>query len=98
MSLFKVRVFTVALLFAFLLAGAQCYVYYGPAFVQSIMGLNATTAGLLVTIPSLLSIVLSTLIGIWLSKTGRYKGDIPAKFQIHNARFRALCESCRATG
>jgi MFS family permease len=74
LSLFKNRIFTLVLLFGFLLACANCYVYYGPAFAQSVMGENATVAGLLMTIPSLLSIVLSTLLGVWLSKSGRYKG------------------------
>jgi MFS family permease len=78
LSLFKSRVFTVALSFAFLLTCANCYVYYGPAFVQSVMQGNATTAGLMVTIPSLLSIVLSTLLGVWLSRSGRYKGILLA--------------------
>jgi MFS family permease len=74
LSLFSQKIFTAALLFALLATCAQCYAYYGPAFVQNVMGLNATTAGLMVTIPSLLSIALSTLLGVWLSKSGRYKG------------------------
>jgi EmrB/QacA subfamily drug resistance transporter len=74
LSLFKNGIITISYAVGFLMnAGMLGAMIYLPFFVQGVEGLSPTQSGF-VNIPmSIMMIVLSTLAGRWISKTGKYK-------------------------
>ncbi|WP_068774958.1 MDR family MFS transporter [Paenibacillus sp. FJAT-26967] len=74
LSLFKNSIVTISFSVGFLMnAGMMGAMIYMPFFVQGVEGLTPTQSGL-VNIPmSLTMIILSTLVGRWISKSGKYK-------------------------
>ncbi|BBI36437.1 MDR family MFS transporter [Cohnella abietis] len=74
LSLFKNSIVTLSNSVGFLMnAGMMGAMIYLPFFVQGVEGLTPTQSGF-VNIPmSLTMIVLSTLVGRWISKSGKYK-------------------------
>lgn len=74
LRLFKSSIFTFAniasLVIAMVMFGA---IFYVPVYAQGVLGVNATNSGF-ITIPMMTSmIVVSILIGLLITKTGRYK-------------------------
>ncbi|WP_256759411.1 MDR family MFS transporter [Cohnella sp. WQ 127256] len=74
LSLFKNSIVTISNSVGFLMnAGMMGAMIYLPFFVQGVEGLTPTQSGF-VNIPmSITMIVLSTLVGRWISKSGKYK-------------------------
>jgi EmrB/QacA subfamily drug resistance transporter len=74
LSLFKNPIITISNAVGFLMnAGMLGAMIYLPFFVQGVEGLSPTQSGF-VNIPmSIMMIVLSTVAGRWISKTGKYK-------------------------
>ncbi|WP_239616564.1 MDR family MFS transporter [Cohnella mopanensis] len=74
LSLFKNSIVTISFVVGFLMnAGMMGAMIYLPFFVQGVEGLTPTQSGF-VNIPmSLTMIILSTLVGRWISKSGKYK-------------------------
>jgi EmrB/QacA subfamily drug resistance transporter len=74
LSLFKNGIITISYAVGFLMnAGMLGAMIYLPFFVQGVEGLSPTQSGF-VNIPmSIMMIVLSTIAGRWISKTGKYK-------------------------
>lgn len=74
LSLFKNGIVTISNSVGFLMnAGMMGAMIYLPFFVQGVEGLTPTQSGF-VNIPmSLTMIILSTLVGRWISKSGKYK-------------------------
>lgn len=74
LSLFKVSIVNISYSVGFLMnAGMMGAMIYIPFFVQGVEGLSPTQSGF-VNIPmSLTMILLSTLVGRWISKSGKYK-------------------------
>ncbi|MCQ6562660.1 MDR family MFS transporter [Paenibacillus mendelii] len=74
LSLFKNSIVTISLSVGFLMnAGMMGAMIYMPFFVQGVEGLTPTQSGF-VNIPmSITMIVLSTLVGRWISNSGKYK-------------------------
>jgi EmrB/QacA subfamily drug resistance transporter len=73
-DLFKNRVFVVSALTVFITAmGMFGAIMYIPIFAQGVIGVSATKSGLILT-PMMLSLVFSSSVtGIAISKTGKYK-------------------------
>jgi EmrB/QacA subfamily drug resistance transporter len=73
-NLFRNRVFTVSAMTLFLTAMAMFgAIMYIPIFAQGVIGVSATKSGLILT-PMMFSLVISsTVTGIAISKTGKYK-------------------------
>lgn len=74
LSLFKNSIVTISFAVGFLMnAGMMGAMIYMPFFVQGVEGLTPTQSGF-VNIPmSITMIILSTLVGRWISKSGKYK-------------------------
>lgn len=74
LSLFKNSIVTISFSVGFLMnAGMMGAMIYMPFFVQGVEGLTPTQSGF-VNIPmSITMIILSTLVGRWISKSGKYK-------------------------
>ena len=74
LSLFKTRAFSVSVLTVFLTAVAMFgSIIYLPLFAQQVIGYSATGAGLALTPLMLGLVVMSTLTGQLVSRTGRYR-------------------------
>jgi MFS family permease len=74
LGLLKNRVFLAGFLLGFLGDGVSYVLWiYLPAYGQYVMLSNATYAGLLVSVPSILAVVISAASGRWMAKTGRIK-------------------------
>ena len=74
MNMFKYPVFTSSLICVIVLTAASIATYmYLALYMQSVMGVSATLSGIPVTIQSIVSIVLSPLLGQYIARTGRLK-------------------------
>ncbi|TCP57904.1 EmrB/QacA subfamily drug resistance transporter [Tumebacillus sp. BK434] len=74
LSLFKNGVVTISNAVGFLMnAGMMGAMVYLPFFVQGVQGLTPTQSGFVNMPMSLTMIVLSSLVGRWMSKSGKYK-------------------------
>lgn len=74
LSLFKSRAFSASVVTVFLTAVAMFgSIIFLPLFAQQVIGFNATSAGLVLTPLMLGLVVMSTLTGHIVSRTGRYK-------------------------
>ncbi len=83
LSLFKNSIFNVSSLESFL-ASALMFsgIIYVPLFAQGVIGMSATTSGLIM-IPMLLSLTLTSIItGQIISRTGKYKKLVIVEFVI----------------
>ncbi|AIQ57152.1 MDR family MFS transporter [Paenibacillus borealis] len=74
LSLFKNSIVTISMIIGFLMnAGMMGAMIYLPFFVQGVEGVSPTNSGFINMPMSLMMIVLSTLAGRWISKSGKYK-------------------------
>jgi len=74
LSLFKNSIVTLSMIIGFLMnAGMMGAMIYLPFFVQGVEGVSPTNSGFINMPMSLMMIVLSTLVGRWISKSGKYK-------------------------
>ncbi|MDF2650450.1 MAG: transporter [Paenibacillus sp.] len=74
LSLFKNSVVTISNAVSFLMnAGMMGAMVYLPFFVQGVEGLTPTQSGFVNMPMSIMMIVLSSLVGRWISKSGKYK-------------------------
>jgi EmrB/QacA subfamily drug resistance transporter len=74
LSLFKNSIVTISISVGFLMnAGMLGAMIYLPFFVQGVEGLSPTQSGFINIPMSIFMILLSTLTGRWVSKTGKYK-------------------------
>ncbi|GIQ69150.1 MFS transporter [Xylanibacillus composti] len=74
LSLFKNGIVNVSNAIGFLMnAGMMGAMMYLPFFVQGVKGYSPTQSGLINMPMTITMIVLSTLVGRWMSKTGKYK-------------------------
>ncbi|WP_405109107.1 MDR family MFS transporter [Paenibacillus sp. FSL K6-1217] len=74
LSLFKNSIVTLSMIIGFLMnAGMMGAMIYLPFFVQGVEGVSPTNSGFINMPMSLMMIVLSTLAGRWISKSGKYK-------------------------
>lgn len=74
LSLFKNSIVTISMIVGFLMnAGMMGAMIYLPFFVQGVEGVSPTNSGFINMPMSLMMIVLSTLAGRWISKSGKYK-------------------------
>ncbi|WP_339291281.1 MDR family MFS transporter [Paenibacillus sp. FSL E2-0201] len=74
LSLFKNSIVTISMIVGFLMnAGMMGAMIYLPFFVQGVEGVSPTNSGFINMPMSLAMIVLSTLVGRWISKSGKYK-------------------------
>ncbi|GGG54918.1 MDR family MFS transporter [Paenibacillus radicis (ex Gao et al. 2016)] len=74
LSMFKNGIVTVSNSIGFLMnAGMMGAMMYLPFFVQGVKGISPTTSGFVNMPMSITMIVLSTLSGRWISKSGKYK-------------------------
>lgn len=79
LRLFRSSIFTLANIASFCVAvlmfGAIIYI---PVYAQGVLGVNATQSGLILTPLMLGNIVVGLLVGLLITKTGRYKGFVLA--------------------
>nr|WP_269847085.1 MDR family MFS transporter [Paenibacillus sonchi] len=74
LSLFKNSIISLSMIIGFLMnAGMMGAMIYLPFFVQGVEGVSPTNSGFINMPMSLMMIVLSTLAGRWISKSGKYK-------------------------
>ncbi|AIQ67793.1 MDR family MFS transporter [Paenibacillus graminis] len=74
LSLFKNSIISLSMIIGFLMnAGMMGAMIYLPFFVQGVEGVSPTNSGFINMPMSLMMIVLSTLVGRWISKSGKYK-------------------------
>lgn len=74
LSMFKNSIVTVSNTVGFLMnAGMMGAMIYLPFFVQGVEGVSATKSGFVTMPMSIMMIILSSLVGRWMSKTGKYK-------------------------
>ncbi|KAI7258938.1 hypothetical protein KC345_g10438 [Hortaea werneckii] len=74
LSLFKNSIVSISMIIGFLMnAGMMGAMIYLPFFVQGVEGVSPTNSGFINMPMSLMMIVLSTLAGRWISKSGKYK-------------------------
>ncbi|CQR54343.1 MDR family MFS transporter [Paenibacillus riograndensis] len=74
LSLFKNSIISLSMVIGFLMnAGMMGAMIYLPFFVQGVEGVSPTNSGFINMPMSLMMIVLSTLVGRWISKSGKYK-------------------------
>ncbi|WP_379136197.1 MDR family MFS transporter [Paenibacillus sp. sgz500958] len=74
LSLFKNSVVTLSMIIGFLMnAGMMGAMIYLPFFVQGVEGVSPTNSGFINMPMSLMMVVLSTMAGRWISKSGKYK-------------------------
>lgn len=74
LSLFKNSIVTISNLIGFLMnAGMMGAMVYLPFFVLGVKGMSPTQSGFINMPMSLMMIVLSGLVGRWMSKSGKYK-------------------------
>lgn len=74
LSLFKNSIVTISMIIGFLMnAGMMGAMIYLPFFVQGVEGVSPTNSGFINMPMSLMMIVLSTMAGRWISKSGKYK-------------------------
>lgn len=74
LSMFKNSIVTVSNSIGFLMnAGMMGAMIYLPFFVQGVEGVSATKSGFVTMPMSIMMIILSSLVGRWISKTGKYK-------------------------
>ncbi|MNO41032.1 Multidrug resistance protein 3 [compost metagenome] len=74
LSLFKNSIISLSMVIGFLMnAGMMGAMIYLPFFVQGVKGVSPTNSGFINMPMSLMMIVLSTLAGRWISKSGKYK-------------------------
>ena len=79
LRLFKNRTFTLSNIASFAVAmGMFGAIFYIPVYAQGVLGANATNSGAIVMPMSLSMIVLSILIGMLITRTGRYKSFMVA--------------------
>ncbi|WP_456276702.1 MDR family MFS transporter [Bacillus sp. AK128] len=72
--LFKNDIFTISNLAGFLLgAGMFSTIMYMPFFIQGVIGTSATVSGLIMMPMTLSMVVSSSIIGQFITKTGKYK-------------------------
>lgn len=74
LGLFRNQVFTLSTIASFLLAIAMFVVIiYVPVFAQGVLGVNATVSGLVMVPMNVAMIGVSIIVGILITRTGRYK-------------------------
>ncbi|WP_053377108.1 MDR family MFS transporter [Paenibacillus sp. FJAT-27812] len=74
LAMFKNGIVTVSNSIGFLMnAGMMGAMMYLPFFVQGVLGISPTTSGFVNMPMSIAMIILSTLSGRWISKSGKYK-------------------------
>lgn len=74
LSLFKNSIVTISIIVGFLMnAGMMGAMIYLPFFVQGVEGVSPTNSGFINMPMSIAMIILSTLVGKWISKSGKYK-------------------------
>ncbi len=74
LSLFKNGIVTISNLIGFLMNAAMMgTMMYLPFFLQGVEGLSPSQSGLINIPMSLSMVVFSSLVGVWISKTGKYK-------------------------
>jgi EmrB/QacA subfamily drug resistance transporter len=74
LSMFKNGIVTISNSIGFLMnAGMMGAMMYLPFFVQGVLGISPTTSGFVNMPMSIAMIILSTLSGRWISKSGKYK-------------------------
>lgn len=90
--LFKNSAFAKVFFIAFFCQiAATSVLIYLPYYIQNIMGLSVTASGTITTPRAILAIVLATSVGIFLSKTGKYKLILTSMLSIAAISYVLMC-------
>lgn len=93
LRLFKNPTFTLSNIASFAVAmGMFGAIFYIPVYAQGVLGANATNSGAIVMPMSLSMIVLSILIGMLITRTGKYKAFMVAGTVLMLAGFALLTQ------